>query len=507
MDLGSSVTSVTFSGEGTRMFAVTQDQSLWVHQVLSDASILEDTRTQCQLDGRVTHIAADPHGMHCAVVTSAGEVVIYSVSHQQKLVATRTPGACDATCVAPSGREDGSFYIGTRWGQVLVMRGDHSVSVPPTTTWTALSRDEKLLGMTTSDGRLVTRNAVNGKVVYVHRGASSRVIAGCFYDNDSRFAMATEADEIITLELERAESRQSKRLSGQFAGLAAASTAPLLGVAELEGQLNVWRYTPSGIDVLVSIELTWRPSCVACTHDGTLFAVGGQNAHLYHIIGESVQPFGIGVLEWLTKQSPDVLQNSRLDELWLSEDGQDFCPSREFETTKLGIASIALSSDGSLLAIGFRSNTVLILPVAGLEGGKASVECFQPREELYQRGTRWIVGLQFSPDGDELAVRQSNGMAWVVNRRTQEWRLTGETAGLGNWVFDLKEGFFHSRPSPYTEIHKLDECHDEIRRQVKPRPFAFLSEPVELVGRCAEQNLVVQTRGSRRPALLRLEEQ
>ncbi len=497
IDLRTSIVCMAFSKNRQRMIAITQTWTVLACEILSDASIGIRFVFQGKRDDRPTQIAANHTGEQLTVITDGGAVVMLSVDVQQRKVSSHSIGELDAKCVGASYENENCFYIGTRSGEILLVASDEPTVIPSPATWTALSQNGDAFAVSTADGRVEFRETSTGNLIRCETMETTRIIEGCFYNGDRNTAIVTEADEVIFSTFPDCAVNQRFRLSGQFSGIGGAAKAPLLGVVESEGQLNIWR-TSERVELLASLQLDWNPSCLDWNVDGTIVAVGGEDARLYSINCGALKPHGISLLEWLSIHRPDLLQNSKLDEGWHSEDGSDIRPVEPFTTTKLGIASIALAEDGSALALGFRSNVAVVISTVGLMGQTAEIEHYEPREELYQVGTRWIDGIRLSRNAGELAIRQSNGMAWVVKRNTNDWRLAGNCAHLGGWVFDLESGLFSSR-NVYSQIHNLDRCD---WRQA----MAYLPEPMELVGsNSTRDRIVVRSRGNQKPSILCIE--
>jgi WD40 repeat protein len=333
----------------------------------------------------------------------------------------------------------------------------------------------------------------------IHRSsdlACRRVRTGSFCSNDQFLAVVTEGEEIVVSETRGRQPLHHFDPAGETVCISGAPQGPLIAVAGSEGNLSVWRVLPQQL-LIGSVSLGWKPSCIAWGKNSELIAVGGQDVRLFRISEGAIQPQGISVIEWFARYRPDLLQDSALDERCLSEDGIDMRPHGQYTTKHLGVASIALARDASLLAMGFRSNTVVVIPVASLTKAQVEIESYAPPEELYASHTRWIVDLLFSKNTSELALRQSNGMGWIVDRGTRRWRLVGDCTCLGDWAFDAAIGLFHKELEALTEVRSL-------RTQ---QPIAYLPGRLELVSEdVAQSRMMIQSQWNRKISLIAVED-
>ncbi len=449
--LNAAVSNMAFRPDGRLLFCVTANREVIAVAVDELGEIEVRSPIPLSIQGEPTCLAVTRNGTHLGIAATDGELLLLKVNSEGRMLGQHLVGFLGATCLAACHRDEASFYVGTRSGEIMRIGADQDFSIPPSNTWTAPSQNGTALAVATEDGAVEIHDTFTGEVRHCHRSSLTEIVDGCFYGTHRGAAVATASDEIVTFKLGENVDPDRVRLSGRFAAISGAPRSDLLGVVESEGQLSLWRTCPE-MNQLASMPLGWRPSCLGWSLDGAMVAVGGQDARLYRIGDESIKPHGISLLEWLETYDPQRLHNSRVDERWLSEDGLDLRPAGEFVAEALGIASVAIADDCSLLAMGFRSNTVLVLTVPGLEGHDYPIEEYVPPEEM-SPNSRWIVGVLFCAMVRSWPSANPTGWCWS----SIEERKAGDRSAVAPvWVVG-----YSTRQLVYFKRHR-----SRIRRSV-----------------------------------------
>ena len=474
---------------------ITKRWDCLVGEVLDDGDINWQPLQQFSCEGIPVQVALGNSGSHVAVLTDASQLVLLSLIDSTITVHS----GIEATSIAASRFQDASFYVGMSSGEVLMFHASDAASHRSMPTWSAIGWSRKKMGIAQADGTIRFFDLLQNSTLSDHTGRpTGSPRNGIFFDQDNRIALFADSDEVILCHTAGATVYERVKTKGRIAGFGGASDVPRFAVVEEERVLTIWQ-TDQQAREIASESLRWTPSCVCLSRDGTIVAAGGQDAALFGV-DHKLRPFKMSVLEWLRRNRQDLLHNSRLDESWLAEDGIDLRPSGDFSTERLGISSVALSDDGSLLAMGFRSNTLACLPVRALEEDRTDNEMkvYQVPHDLSSDTTRWIVEVRLSSDGQNVAARQSGGMGLVVNRASGKWRSIGWCAALGDWAFDGKIGLFSGSFKSDTEVRDIQTGS----------PLAFLPQPLELVGIGPDVDFfVARCRGARNgtPMLFRIE--
>jgi hypothetical protein len=451
-------------------------------------------------DTYLTAVTAD--GQLCAFATDQ-DVAIYSMAEGPAKLAARIH---KGERVVASVSDPGIFYVARRTGEVHRIGISDTTAFLPSAYWVAVARNGSKL-CTANTAEEFELRQLSEPFLVQKRAIPAPAPAGCLFDHDQRVALCVEQGALLC-NLHDFKSSMQLYSGENCRVLSGCPTLPLI-LTVTGSRLQIWNvehasylvneFERSHFEIpdeeygLYEEQpyLDWSPCCSFWSCDGRRLAVGGNDVRIFERSEASWVAARLGLLEWLRCFQPKIWEQGILDSYTLANDDGNIKNVFIPDTRELGAESIALSSDGLYVCIGFRSNVAIVIPVSCLFCCVGSeIEWYVPPSS--ERGSRWIVDVCFSPDGRQVALKHSNGFAYAFERKSQDFRELGFCGKLGDWFVDSTHQLRPSVAGTETVVLEM-KSGDEV---------ALFPEIVELLGLGPSRELIVHSRDGNRVWIL-----